>query len=86
MGFIYVDESKHPALGFAVIAVLYSETSLEKDVEVILLANGLNPTLEEYKSGLSISKKPELANIRSDFASLTFTKSCKIAFVVTGDP
>ena len=66
MGFFYFDESVHPKGKFALGAFAYSESSLEQPVADALRRSGLNPYIDEFKSGLvtlrSLQQGTALAN------------------------
>jgi hypothetical protein len=66
----YVDESIHDSLGFIVTAFLFSEVDLDEPVSRALLAVGLTPGLDEYKSGQRMAGNPQMRAAREALLSV----------------
>ena len=81
MGFFYFDESVHPKGKFALGAFAYSESSLEQPVADALRRSGLNPYIDEFKSGALMVRHPEQAHARGLLWSVIH-KHCQIGIIV----
>jgi hypothetical protein len=63
-GFLYFDDSKHPEAGFYLGAFIYSEKDLNETINQFILQAGLDPTTDEFKSGLRMDQNPEQKELR----------------------
>jgi len=79
---IYVDESIHPKLDFAVTAFVCAKNDIDPLVNSALTKAGLVPGVDEFKSGARMQGKPELQTLREDLYRLIMEK-CRIAFLFT---
>lgn len=70
MGFFYFDESIQAPAGFIIGAFVYSQTELTERVFEALSSAGLNPGVDEFKSGGRIDSRPELAKARESLRLL----------------
>ena len=82
MGFFYFDESVHTRAKFVLGAFTYSETSLDGPVADALRQSGLEPYVDEFKSGSLMSEHPEQARAR-DLLRSVISKFCHIGIVVS---
>jgi len=66
MGYFYFDESIHSRAGLIVGAFVHTEAPLEPAVAAVLRRLGLQPGIDEYKSGTRIPTDPVEAKLRED--------------------
>jgi hypothetical protein len=64
MGFFYFDESIHERAGFILGAFVYSEADLSKPVAEALSSLGLQPGVDEFKSGDRVSDRERRSALR----------------------
>lgn len=80
MGFFYFDESIQQRAGFIIGAFVYSETDLTPPVFEAIATAGLQPGVDEFKSGARMDGRPEHANAREALRGLL--QSLRIGLVV----
>lgn len=81
MGFFYFDESVHAKANFALGAFAYSESSLDQPISDALRQSGLEPCIDEFKSGSRMDRHPEQATARQLLRSV-ISNECRIGIVV----
>lgn len=72
MSYFYLDESIHDDGDFIIVACVYSQRDLNKDVRNIFKFKGVNPDEFEFKSNANYSKEPEKIEIRDELKTLMF--------------
>lgn len=77
----YVDESIHSSLGVVVTAMVFADSDFEGKVLEVLLAAGLKPPAEEYKSSARMDMDPRMSEARASLLRLT-NLGAKVAIVV----
>jgi hypothetical protein len=70
LGLFYFDESIHGRAGFIFGAFVYSDEPLEAHVNSSLVAVGLRPGVDEYKSRTRADSSPNQAGLRGRLRSL----------------
>lgn len=76
----YVDESIYDAYGFAVTAMVFAGSDFEGKVAETLVAAGLTPPCEEYKSSARMDSDPRMSQARNSLVQLLST-SARVAIV-----
>lgn len=66
MGVFFFDESIHSRGGFALGAFVYSASDPTSRLKSALVASGLVPAVDEFKSGAYVSKDPRQARAREN--------------------
>jgi hypothetical protein len=67
---IYVDESIQESLGYIATAIAYCEVNPAPLVASALLRAGLNPNVDEYKSGVRMQSAPALRMLRDEIVAI----------------
>ena len=81
MGFFYVDDSKHPAAGFCLSAIVYSNVDLQLDLESTLIKYGLSPGHDEFKSSIRMDLNPERKLLRTDL--MQYLHRCAVGVAIS---
>ena len=68
MGFFYFDESIQQRAEFIVGAFVYSETDLTPAVFKAISGAGLEPRVDEFKSGMQMDSRPDQVKARAGVA------------------
>ena len=61
----YVDDSIHDSFGFIVLSFVFSSYDLDTPVREALVAAGLDPEREEFKSGVRMDRNPAMQAARA---------------------
>ncbi|WP_313139289.1 hypothetical protein [Stenotrophomonas sp.] len=77
---IFVDESIHKDLDLICVGFVYSKEDPRRDIERALRQSGLEPGLDEYKSGVRMVGQPHLHRLRDDIGSIAL--GCRLAVYV----
>jgi len=72
MGFFYFDESIHPNAKFTLGAVVSAEHDLDEVVAGALRKGGLNPGIDEFKSGARMDRSPQQMCVRNHLRSIVY--------------
>ena len=81
MGQFYIDDSVHDKAGFIIGACVYSDSDIDKKIELIIKSHGFDPKNFEFKSSTNYTKEPEKAKVREDLKE-TLYSNCKLGIVV----
>lgn len=81
MGYFYFDESVHPDANFILGAFAYSESALEAPVAEALLQSGLEPRVDEFKSGARMCDSPAQVEARGRLTCVIQDR-CRIGLVI----
>lgn len=85
MAYFYLDDSKHHAWGFSLAVFAICETDPQVELTSILVKNGFDPSLYEFKSSTRMKDNPKLRSLRDDLKQFIQSR-CKVAVcVVEGD-
>jgi hypothetical protein len=66
----YVDDSIHDSFGFIVLAFVFSSYDLDTPVREALVAAGLDPEREEFKSGVRMDRNPAMQAARAQLIAV----------------
>lgn len=77
----FLDESIYDSRGFVVTAMVFANSDFESKVLAALLAAGLQPPAEEYKSGVRMNADPRMGQARASLLRLV-NECAKVAIVV----
>lgn len=77
---IFVDESIHQDLDFICVSFVFSTEDPRPEIERALRHTGLEPELDEYKSGIRMVDKPHLHGLRQDIGGIAM--GCRFAVYV----
>jgi hypothetical protein len=81
----YIDDSKHPDLGFATLSFVFSSEPLDDVVERAIVAAGLKPGVDEFKSGVrTVGNAPQQA-LREALVDIVCTHT-RVGVLATGWP
>jgi hypothetical protein len=85
MAYFYLDDSKHHARGFSLAAFAICDTDPQIGLSSLLLKNGFDPSVHEFKSSTSMKDNSNLQSLRDDFRQF-IRSECKLAVcIVEGD-
>ena len=84
MGYLYFDDSKHPACGFALGVFVFCDDDPSELINSKLLQSGLKPGEEEFKSSSLMNQNRRLTRLRGRLRTL-LASYCKLAVVVASD-
>lgn len=84
MGCFYFDESLHSKANFILGAFAYSETALEGYVADALRQSGLEPGVDEFKSGARMSLNPSQSEARGRLRCVV-QDHCRIGLVIVSE-
>lgn len=79
---MFVDESVHQALGFAIAAFVVAGRDLEDEVAGVLQSNDLEPGRDEFKSGALMLANPKMQGVRGELLGLAATRT-RIAVLIS---
>ena len=81
MGFFYFDESIQQRAEFIVGAFVYSETDLTPAVFKAISGAGLEPRVDEFKSGMQMDSRPDQVKARAGLRQILQTLQIGLAVV-----
>ena len=84
MGYFYLDDSKHPSLGFCLGSFVYCNEDPQDELEGLLSKHGLRPGIDEFKSSFPMDTG-RLHGLREDLRQY-LRKNCKIGAVLSAKP
>jgi hypothetical protein len=84
VGFFYLDDSKHPAAGFCLSAIVYSGEDPQGELETLLSRHGFVPGTDEFKSSIRMDRNPANSRLRDDLRE--YLGKCKIGVAISKAP
>jgi hypothetical protein len=81
MGFLYFDDSKHPARGFCLGAFVYSALDPTESVRLALSQCGLVAGVDEFKSSARMDRCPEQSDLRDRLREI-LDHTCRVGVVI----
>lgn len=78
---VFVDESIHDRADFVVVAIVYTDNSIQTAVDEMLAQSGYAPGIDEFKSSMAMAGNEQAQELRGRMRYLLLRR-CKLAVVV----
>ena len=81
MNYLYIDDSIHDRGDFIICGLVVADKNPNDLIKESLQRNGFNPETDEFKSGISYRKFPQMSKVRDDLKSM-INGFCKFGLIV----
>lgn len=81
MGFLFFDDSKHPARGFSLGVFVYSAHDPSDAVREAIVDQGLDPGVDEFKSSSRMDQNPQQLALRESLGCI-IRETCRLGVMV----